>query len=264
MNKIMKNAKSLSRSERRRVSRERSREQRAVRKPQLTPLAKFVLGSRQARPDQPLFVLVDLKTGVPMLNKDAAPVGSSASDPLLDALDPTFKNHLKWNAPFDRGGAPRMTTDTCVVQTRPTPEYNHDGHRAIVAFHRDHYPGDVDKTRDGLAQFWEDQTNVRPPTVEFIKSALPIWKSASLGTPDEAITHTMHLDDPPQATIQALHAALFSTFITSIEPVDLDAVVYALTVFVHSDPRFSDCVSRDKVPAPYGEDTVYAFAKIVE
>jgi hypothetical protein len=169
---------------------------------------------------------------------------------------------LNWSRSdgFERAD-PKLDGEMFVGMVRPQPEFNHDAADRLVAHDSRTYEGDPAKDRVAVQQFWEDQINIRPFSPEFVKCAGDIWSSLGIRASREQTAFMMRMESIDDETTDAVQAALFATMNTSSYPVDMEALAFALSTFIHGHPAFRQFVSDDRFVMPYGAHTMWAFIK---
>ncbi|MGZ4123721.1 MAG: hypothetical protein ACXVOI_11025 [Tumebacillaceae bacterium] len=179
----------------------------------------------------------------------------------LDALDPEFRNKLHWTPPEGseiRG--PVLEGEIFVDMFRPNPEFSQNV-PCLVAFDSRTYEGNPAKDRGTHQQFWEDQINIRPFSIEFVKSGIEIWNSLGITISPEQSAFMMKMESIDDQTADAVQAALLNTLNTATYPVDMESIAFALSTFIHAHPAFKSFVSEDRFVMPYGPRTLYALAE---
>lgn len=184
--------------------------------------------------------------------------------PILEALDPAFRAQTKWHPTGNAAeGGPKHSPEVFVWMTRPGLEVNHDASDRWVACDRDQLDHDSAKEQAQQNEFWSRQINIRPFSAEFATAAGPVWDRIGLDVSLDRTAFMMGLKAIDQETARAVLAALFNTLNTSAYPVDVEATAFALASFIHAHPKLAGEPYGQRFVHPYGDRTVYRFAKTV-
>jgi hypothetical protein len=105
----------------------------------------------------------------------AAQPGSEAVDP-IDTLNPAFRKSMGWSK--RPGVDPTRVESFFVGMVRPYPEFVEGSTFRFVAVDPKLGRAQVIRDRAYIQDFWENQINIRPFSTDFLKSALPIFRTA--------------------------------------------------------------------------------------
>jgi hypothetical protein len=144
---------------------------------------------------------------------------------------------------------------------RPNPHFHEGVNRRFFAYDSSFYPDTAVEDRAHSQKFWETMINVPAASMDFIKSGPEIWKTLGITGLEEQAKRLLRMKRVDRATCEAAHAAVWSAFNTSRDPIDIGTAFFVLATFIHAHPAFRDFVSNDVFPKPYGEATVYALLK---
>jgi hypothetical protein len=214
-----------------------------------TPLTEPLKRSDMPSSDQCQFYLAATSRGCP---------GAGSRQP-LDALDPSFRKGVGW---FKLGGEGlSQGSDFVIGMQRPPPEIVPGSDRRFVAVNPETYRGDATRDVAEHQEFWEEQINIRPFSMEFVKAAA-IWASLGIKISLEQTAFMMRMKSVDAETSEAINAALWCAFNTSRYPIDMETAAFVLAAFLHADPLRRHLVSKDEFVEPYGAATVYALLKV--
>jgi hypothetical protein len=65
------------------------------------------------------------------------------------------------------------------------------------------------------------------------------------------------LREPNDAIARAFQSALLGAFISSVGPIDLEAITIGIGTFIHSFPGLAKLLDGEKWHLPYGDRTAY-------
>jgi hypothetical protein len=175
----------------------------------------------------------------------------------LRGLSDDFRDSINWSGPK----VPIKRDDFFVAMLRmPQPKPSTDREKRLYAADRCTYKGPAENILPESHQsFWDAQLgNIRPLTIDFVKSGSVIWKFLGLEVSSERTAEILTLEKIDKATADAAQSALLSAFNTSVEPADLETVALALSTFIHAHPAFSHLVPDGVFHLPFGPFTVYS------
>jgi hypothetical protein len=154
---------------------------------------------------------------------------------------------------------------TCEATAIPRPPYlapNSSEGMVMVAVDRRTAGPASDISNNAIAIFLGGLTGRIPPSsLEDYKVGAAICDHLSLGTRPEWLAEILGLKIVDRELKRALEAALCGVLATTVGPVDVGTVFYALGTLIHAHPYFSDVVEDATWQHPYGQHTAYRMAR---
>jgi hypothetical protein len=175
----------------------------------------------------------------------------------LDKLDNAFRASAGWS----RVGDVSSGSDFVIGMQRPWPATVPGSDHRFVAVDTTFYRGSATRDVAEFQRFWESQINIRPFSMEFVKSSA-IWSSLGIKVSPEQTAFMMQMNSVDIATSEAVQAALWSAYNTARYPIDMETAAFVLAAFIHADPLRRQLVSGDGFVMPYDANTAYALLKV--
>jgi hypothetical protein len=184
-----------------------------------------------------------------------------AKHPTLAGLGDEFRNSVKWRGPDNPPNSEGMVLRMLRL---PHDEPNPTECVSFAFVDRTNHKGDPSEiSPDAVKDLLRDMLHhVRPMDVGFYKAGAVVWDSLSLSVSSEWAADMLGLKKPHDAIARAYQSALFGAFISSIGPIDLEAITIAIGTFIHSLPGLAKLLNGDDWHLPYGERTAYRLLRV--
>jgi hypothetical protein len=155
--------------------------------------------------------------------------------------------------------------DSCQATATLRPPYlapNSSEGMCIVAVDRRTAGPASDISNNAIAIHLGGLTGRIPPSLpEDYKMGAVICDHLDLGTSPEWLAEILGLKTVDRELKRALEAALCGVLATTVGPVDVGTVLYALGTLIHAHPCFSDVVEEATWQHRYGQHTAYRMAR---
>ncbi|NLS69351.1 hypothetical protein E3H11_10550 [Bradyrhizobium brasilense] len=174
-------------------------------------------------------------------------------------LSNKFRDSAAWHGPVED-----LKGDEAVAMLRlPNEEPDPSESKVVIALNRRTTTEPASEiSPEVMERFWESCLNrLQPTALDWLKAGGTMWDHLKLELAPEWTAELLGLEKVDADIERASQAALFGALATRVSPVDLDTVLYALGIFIHTHPFFADAVRKGVWHLPYGEDTVYTVTK---
>jgi hypothetical protein len=173
----------------------------------------------------------------------------------LSGLSDEFRKSAKWHGPE----VPPSSEGKVLRMLRlPHDEPNPTENVSFAFVDRTNHKGDPEISVDAVNRLLEDiLDHVRPMSPHFYKAGAVVFDSLSVPVIGEWAAETLGLREPNEAIARAFQSALLGAFISSVGPIDLEAITIGIGTFIHSLPGFAKLLDGGKWHLPYGDRTAY-------